>query len=463
MRVTIKFGKILLFTCLLLVAVYLPLITKGSFQFNEIPGFPNYDMLASAFLSKQLHLKQEVDPRRLQAPNPLDPSHPSPFKFDTVIWKGKYYLQHEPFPALLHAAWTALTGRSCTTGVMIFLSVSGVLIVLALLLLNLNRWYFKSAPPWIFWGIWTSFSLSSVQLYMVSWPAIYHEAISMGSLFSLSGILFTMIALHSDNKRVGLIALAGSCFGAAVCCRASLIFYPITLLATIIAVRIFQKKHYKDIFRLFLPLLFFLGFFVLILFTYNFLRFGNPMDFGRNYLMFLSYEDYHYAILGKNTFRLKHVPIQLYLYLVSLPNISDAFPFFQIPYETRIRIDDALIVSQRICSIFLLIPIQILIFPTPFLYRYIKTKDDLSFLTNYFVVASASIFGLLTLFHYATVRYVYDFAPILFVIAFCNFCVYWDRIQGNPKKERIAQVIFACLISATILSGLLVGYMKMRS
>ncbi len=271
MSITTKAGKIiLLYTCLLLVAVYLPLITKGSFQFNEIPGFPNYDMLASAFLSKQLHLKQEVDPRRLQAENPLDPSHPSPFQFDTVIWKEKYYLQHEPFPALLHAAWTALTGRPCTTGVMIFLSVSGVLIILSLLLMNLNRWYFKYSPPWIFWGIWTSFSLSSVQLYMVSRPVIYHEAIAMGSLLSLSGILFVMIALHADNKRTALLALAGSCFGAAVCCRASLIFYPITLLASIIAFRLFQKKRYKDIFQATLACIFFSGY---IYFDITFIQF----------------------------------------------------------------------------------------------------------------------------------------------------------------------------------------------
>lgn len=463
MRVTIRTGTIFLFTCLLLVAVYLPLITKGSFQFNEIPGFPNYDMLASAFLSKQLHLKQEVDPRRLQAQNPLDPSHPSPFQFDTVIWKGKYYLQHEPFPALLHTAWTALTFRPCTTGVMILLSVSGVLIIHTLLLMNLRRWYFKNSPPWIFWGIWTSFSLSSVQLYMVSWPAIYHEAIALGSLLSLSGIFFMMITLHSDNGRTGLLALAGSCFGAAVCCRASLIFYPVSLIATIVVFRLFQKKSYIDIFKLFLPLFLSLGIFILFLFSYNFLKFENPINFGRNYVMFSSYEDFHYSIMERNTFRLKHVPIQLYLYLVSLPNISDTFPFLQIPYETRIRLGDALIVSQRVCSIFILMPMLIMILPTPFFQRYRKTKDNLSLLILYFIVASASVFALLTFYHYATVRYFYDFAPILFVIAFCNFCVYWDRIQGNPKKERIAQAVFACLIFATILSGLLVGYMKMRS
>ena len=53
--------------CVALLILYVALDTSGSFRFKERPGFMHYGMLAEAFVSGQLHLKQPVDPERLRS------------------------------------------------------------------------------------------------------------------------------------------------------------------------------------------------------------------------------------------------------------------------------------------------------------------------------------------------------------------------------------------------------------
>lgn len=457
-----QIGLIILYTCIIFFFLYIPFNTKGTYHFKEIPGFPKYDDLSSAFMVQQLHLQQKVDPETLQADDPRDPTNPSRYMFDRIIWNGKYYFQFEPLPAFFHLGWTAITGLPFRTGVMVIISISGVLVILGLLMIHLRQLYFQSTPAWIFWGVWISFSLCSVQLHMASMPFVYNEAVGLGSLFSLLGIFFAFIAFPDKNGQKIRTALSGIFFGAAVCCRASLVLYPVTLLGCLIVVWLLKDKAYKDIVNLFLPFLVCFGLFVLALLAYNFMRFGNPLEFGRSHTIFPSYEDYLYAILNQNMFRLQHVPLQLYLYLFSPPDIIDKFPYLVIPNETRFRIGDVLVVSQRVRSIFILAPILVALFPAPFLMKYCRIKT-FTFWITYFFISSASIFGLLTFFHYTTIRYIYDFMPLLFVNVFCMFSMLWQKYHSSDKSQKTVKLVFVSLVCITILNGLLVGFLKMRS
>ncbi|MGD9972527.1 MAG: hypothetical protein AB7S77_05655 [Desulfatirhabdiaceae bacterium] len=457
-------GIIIFYTCFILFVLYIPFNTKGAYQFKEIPGFPNYDMLASAFLAKQVHLLDTVDPKRLQADDPRDPSHPSAYLFDRVIWNGKYYFIQEPLPGIFHAIWNAITGYPFRTGAMVTLSISGVVIVLAFLMLHLRQLYFPSTPSWIFWGTWISFSLCSVQLHFASMPFVYNEAVGLGSFFSLLGILCAMhiFPVKRNEKTNCLAALAGTCFGAAVCCRASIVFYPLTFLLCLVMFHFFRERQYKIILNVFLPFLICFGLFIIALLAYNFLRFQDILEFGRNYAIYPSHEDYLYAIWNENMFRLKHVPVQFYLYLLSPPDIIDKFPYIIIPNESRFKIGDVLIVSQRVRSIFILVPILVVLIATPFLQKYYRNKI-FSFWMTYFITASAAIFCFLTFFHYATIRYIYDFLPILFVILFGSYSTLWGKIMGDEHKEKIVKLLFIGLVSITVFNGLLAGYLKYRS
>ena len=99
--------------CVALLILYVALDTSGSFRFKERPGFMHYGMLAEAFVSGQLHLKQKVDPERLSSRDPLDPSTPYPFMFDAIIWNGKYYFHHEPLPGF-HSRHSSLRYGICS-------------------------------------------------------------------------------------------------------------------------------------------------------------------------------------------------------------------------------------------------------------------------------------------------------------------------------------------------------------
>jgi hypothetical protein len=485
-------ATIALYALFAILAIYLPLNTRGSFQFTERQGWLNYDMLADALLAKQFHLKLEVDPRRLQAEDPRDPSHPSPYLVDAIIWDAKYYFQHEPLPGILHAFWKTVTGLPCRTGLLVVLSASGVLIILAMLLLKLRRRFFAGTPWWIFWYVWTSFSLSAVQLYIVSRPVIYNEAVAMGSLFSLAGVLCIVSALNPEVmpftgeyqageltgcnpqatcsvpfsqevfgnglRRYGLCALAGCCFGAAVCSRASLIVYPVSLFACSVALRPLPSLQPREYARLCFVFIFPLTLFVLSLLAYNFLRFGNPFDFGRGSVIFPSHGQYLYVTLGDNFFRLQHVPYQLYHYLLLLPDFHDSFPFVRMP-AVSFNFEQSGILVQRelVCSIFVLMPVLILILPTPFILRYGQLDGRLSFVMISLAVTAAAVLGLLTFVVRSAIRYIYDFAPLLFVLAYCNLSYLWDWMQRSFYRKMVTTAALVFLFAMTVLSGLLMG------
>ncbi len=131
---------------ILLLTFYCFLSTKGSFEFREIQNLMNYDMLAEALLSGQLHLKLEMDPDRAKAPDPSDPELPFHGLTDAIAFKGKYYLLQQPLPAAFHAIWTVFTGRSLATGIGVIANASGCLILLGLILLKIRSTFLLRLP-----------------------------------------------------------------------------------------------------------------------------------------------------------------------------------------------------------------------------------------------------------------------------------------------------------------------------
>ncbi len=444
------------FLCLVLLVIYAALNTGGSFHFKEREGFADYGMLAQAFVSGQLHLKQPVDPQRLASRDPLDPSTPYPYLDDALIWNGKYYFQQEPLPALIRAVFLYTLGLTLPTGAVVVTFTFGVFLLMGVILQIMRRRYFPASSPWMFWYIWISFALSGTQLYMASRLVVYHEAIAVGCFLVLAGCAFLVHALSGARHDLIAASLAGTCFGAATASRALLILYPACFLAIFLVFSAIRRESIKTTIEWTLSFGFPVALWAAVLLAYNYLRFGDPLDFGRLHMIASLFPQYLYVNVGGHYFSWKHVPYQLYYYLLSLPLAVNRFPYLRYPFEA-FWTDGIYLYRERVCSFFVAMPALLLVLPLPFLFGRLRMEDRLCLILAFFGVSCLGVLGVLSFSFGSTARYYYDFTPVLFILAFCSLAASWDRVASSSLRKTLAKAILLLLFVGNLFMGLLLG------
>ena len=183
----------------------------------------------------------------------------------------------------------------------------------------MRRHYFPESPAWMLWYIWLSFAFSGIQLYIVSRPVVYHEAVAEGCFFVLAGCTLLVNGLSGARRGFMIPCLAGICFGAAIACRALLVLYPTCFLLIFLTFSAIRRESVITTIGWALPFAGPVVLWVAGLLAYNYLRFGNGLDFGKSHVMFPGYPAYLYLSSGGNFFSWKHVPCHVYHYLFSLP------------------------------------------------------------------------------------------------------------------------------------------------
>lgn len=437
---------------LLIAILYVALSTSFSFRFQERAGSPHYGMLAQAFASGQLHLKEQLDPRRANSEDPRDPTLPYPFIGDTVIWQGKYYFQHEPLPGLLRAVWLKLAGVAVPTGLAVLLCLAGILVGLAAVLRLVRQHFFPDCPTWIAWFVWLAFALSGPQLYLASRPVVYHESVAMGGCFVLGGTVILIYGLTHSEKLFVALALSGLSFGAASLCRAWLGIYPIVFIICFGYIYLRDHEPRRHFWTLVAAFGFPIACSVAVLLIYNFLRFGDPLDFGRRHAIWFESVDYIYLTRDGLFFRIQHVPLQLYHYLLALPSVTNKTGILRYPIE-RLWVGDAMVLRELASSVFVMVPTLLLALPFPFFYRYGKKNAELSLILLFCAFGPLAMLLLLCFHFAATVRYVYDFLPLIFVLIFFNLAVLWDKVKDNRRRRRTLMAALLVLFVANCLMG----------
>lgn len=447
---------------LVLLDVYAALDTSGSFRFSEVPGFMNYNMLGQAFLAGQLHLQQAVPPERAAAADPSNPRLPYPYQFDAIIFHGKYYFQHLPFPALAHAAWIMLTGNPLHTGLVVVLAAFGCVIWLGMMMQRLRRVFFPDSPPWLLWLVLLSFALSGVQLYLVSRPVIYHEAIVAGMFFALGGMALCLASWTSAGPRPGMLALAGVLFGAAIVSRATLVFYPACFGIATLAHSVLRKRSIAETVKECICLGAPIALFGMMLLLYNYERFGGFFDAGLRHVALPWPDFYEYCCVQGNYFRLGHVPYQLYHWLLGFGGIGFRgwIPVVPLGVEA-VRIGDLLVLREQLSSIFLMVPMLVFLLPVPFLLGRARGKTPLLLMLAACASTSLLVFGVLMAYCFACARFMYDFAPPLFILIFFSVAALWEVARNNAGARLALILVLALVLLANCLAGVVMGFTGM--
>jgi hypothetical protein len=441
---------------LALLLLYVALSTAGSFRFCEVSDFLNYNMLGESILVGQVHLKQGVHPGRAKAKDASNPMLAFPYISDAIIFEGKYYFLQEPLPGLIHAAFIMVTGKHLPTGAVVVGAAFGALLWVGLILQAVRKTLLPESPEWIFWFTWMSFALSGTQLYMVSRPVVYHESIVAGMFFCLGGTVLFFHSLLKSQYSNALLWLSGLCLGAAVLCRITLILYPLSFALCLLLRSGHVDGSAREIAKMASRLLFPVACCVAVLLAYNYARFGDFLDFGRRYVAIPFPILYAYCCIHDQFFRLAHIPINLSIYLVSLPDFINRWPFMTHPIEWVTK-GDVLIMKERVSSLLFMVPSLVLCFPFS---RWFNARPWGR--PEKAIIAAALLPSLATLLFFglfvATVgRYLYEFTPLLFVLVLLTVNAVWARVRVHPGQGRLFLAVLVILFILNAFAGLVLG------
>lgn len=444
------------FVCSALAAVYLWMGTLVSEGMTTSTPEGYYAKMTDAFLSGQLHLKLQPDPRLKTLANPwrVVPGQNIPRRPETVYFNGQYYLYFSATPTVfLFAPWKLVTGSYLTdeAGTLI-LSLAGFVMIALIVWTAWLRWFRQLSP------VWPAFALTAAALgtripQMMTAPIVHHVPVVAAHAFSMAAIFAVLWALGRPSWRgqaLGL-ALASLGWGLAVTCRPNYIF---SLPALVIPLWFFgwagtagETERWRRRGWLFGATLFPAACVGAAQAAYNYARFADIAEFGVRY--YVGGIDQ----LTLQTFGAANFWPNFQLFFLTLPAaawFSSSFPFFSgwLDYQ-----------GVLIGAPFVLVAAG---FPLVWLNRDWREERVLFALglTLWvtFVLNALSIL-LLTLLVGVAERYVVDFMPLAGVLAALTvFVVMAGKSRG--LGGRLARCGVGVLLLASLLNSALAVFMR---
>ncbi len=440
-----------------LLAFYSALNTRGSFRFITSGTHLNYNLLAEAVVSGHLYLNEGIPiPDDRPSVDPTEARHNFKRFLDASEYNGKYYLRHDPFPALVHVFWLLIAGNRFPGGLAVIGAAFGCLLILAAIMNMFQRSFYPEAPSWPRLYVTAMFALSGAQMFMVSRPLIYHESIAVASFWVLAATYFFIDAVLREERRPVFFCCSGICFAFALLSRSLSAVYLLSFSLLLILAWLVQKpkptRILEDGASFAIPLA--LGLAAVLL--YNFLRFDNPFDFGLQRVIWPENVFYKYACIDNNIFRLAHIPYNLKSYFLSAPalKIAHGIPVLVLSRHEMITPEVAMY-SDQTASILFSAPFTLLSIPLSTLVR--PRSKELVLLTWGIFFSSLLMLGVLLSYFFSAGRFFYDFLPFLYVTGFCNLLYIEHKLRANTQFRRLMIALLVALFCVNAVFGVYYG------
>ena len=244
-----------------------------------------YNLQTLGFMRGHLYVALEPNPALLALPDPYDPVANAPYRVhDMTLWQGKYYLYFGVAPVLVvFLPFRLITGRFLAEPMAVAMFCSIGLGMAASLLMHLRRHWFPKYSGWHALILVAALGLGCPTLLLNQLPQFYQVPISCAYAFSMAGLFCIGRMLTADPCRRGRWLLAaGFLLGLTQAARPNYVLSMPLLLLPVwwCACNSGGPK------RMLKPLLVGFGPVAAIgigLLAYNWLRFGNPFEFGMRY------------------------------------------------------------------------------------------------------------------------------------------------------------------------------------
>lgn len=268
--------------CLAVCGYYL----WAALRFNAPTPNGYYNYLARGWAEGHLHVPIDPDPRLLAQANPYDPNLPDEIKVhDMVLYQGRYYLYHGPAALIAFLPYRLATGKDLGEPIAVFLFVSIAFLANAATLYRRN----PAASPLLY----ATLGLANAVPFLLHRIWVYEVAIACA---------YATVSVAIALNAAGHFRPAGFCLGLLALSRPHLL-----LVAPFLNPRSWLTVP--------------IGLTLAAL--HNYLRFGNPLDFGLGHL-----------IAGPNqqtpAFSIQFLLPSLYLFLLEPPRWLPQFPFLAV-------------------------------------------------------------------------------------------------------------------------------------
>jgi len=423
-----------------------------------------YNQLTDSFLAGKLHLLTAPTPQILALPNPYA-SVPLKARWglwDASLYKGKYYLYFGASPVItLYLPYRLLAGRELSDYLASLIYLSGGFLWAVLSLIHLRDRYFKEAPSWMLALAVCVLGLADTAPFMLRRLAEYQVAIAGGYFFLAGGLYWLIRASESVRDEWGY--LTGSLFlGLAVGARPNLgpAAAGILLLTGFGGIRrmgIRKEQMFSSLTALTLPF----GICLLLIGTYNYLRFDSPLVFGNRYI--LTVADCHEGCFG-----VANIIPNLYFYLFHPLTINSTFPFLHLSaLHHPFKVLPPNFYIEKIAGILHTVPYLLVGLLGVNIHRW-RSKDNcspthgpsptLKDQARYLVLTvGLTNFFILMLFYSSNMRYTTDFIPYLILSA----SLVWFRtdqlLHSRPTAQMLIRVLVICLAMISIVNGAAFG------
>ena len=302
--------------------------------------------LVDAFEAGQVHLLATPSEKLLAMENPYDWSARREagvsYLWDHLLFEGKYYSYYGIAPViLLFLPYHMVTGEYFNTSAAVFIFGALGIVFLSLLYLEFCERFGKKLPNNILLCTFVIMQLSSGVWYNFMSPLFYEIAQSSAFMFTVAGYFFLLRSgiIGEGKIKYRHIVLGTMMLSWAVLCRATTAVYCIAALVMLFwgfmkhrqtlgeTYPNTKKKRKTEIAKYLVST--FICFVLIggIQVVYNWVRFGNPLDFGIQYS--LTINDF-----TRSQYHTDFVMIGIYNFLFAFPIVKPAFPYVFSNFST---------------------------------------------------------------------------------------------------------------------------------
>jgi hypothetical protein len=419
------YWSVVVATIAVIGAFYLWQLRAAGYRFdwvNDQGGYYNY--LGRALAHGRLELPIEPSPALLALPNPWDPTVGDSLKMqDMALYHGHYYLYHGPGPAvMLFTPWLLITGHDMPERFALFLLCFGGFVFFCGSLIRLLTLAGAKTPPLLLAVMLLALGICQSAPYLLSRVWVYEVAIA-GGYFSISAAIFFLVSGINSSRSGYWLAASGTMFGMAIACRPHLGLAGAMAMGGLVLV-LGKSRRLGSAVLSSEALAFALTFALTgaVVGLYNYLRFGDPFEFGIRYLL-----------AGPNQNRINLAAENLlpgmYFWLACPPGFSGVFPWVRLALRPDYPLPPGYFIEPTAGALYLAPFVACALF-VPSAGRRVRGNDAVRILLWTFLLTSAAILVFLAATGFTTQRYELDFLPLAVLVACANFGIYINRGQG---------------------------------
>lgn len=389
----------------------------------------HFNILSHGFLKGHLYVDLAVPPAILNAPNPYDPAlrQTTEVLHDGSYYRGHYYLYFGPAPVVtLLVPFTLLTGRDLPLPDAVWIFSIGGYFALIGIFFFVQRRHFPAASTLAVVAALIALGTGNMLLTLLRRSHIWEFSLAAGFCFFTVSLWCLVRALYS-RRATAWAAAGGLALGLAIASRPTYL-----LCCALFALPLWlRKKNPRVAAHYGWPALFAAGAICaaigLALATYNYARFGDPLEFGITYQLSGTGE------LTNRHFSLDYVGFNFRMYFTSALRRIETFPFLIGPIVPERPVGQAGV--EYTFGLFRNLPFAWFGFAALaglLGWRARGTDDNQPWSVVGLIAASAALNTITPLFFFGScVRYLVDFAPSFMLLAAFGLLAWETRLRSR--------------------------------